>query len=245
MDSTRTPRPTLIFVPGAWHTPEIWYKTTNLLQVREYACVRVTLPSTLGDSSATFADDVDAVRAAIVAEQDKGDVILIAHSYGGAVAASAIKDLNVRSLVLIASGFLPSGQSFLGAMGGTPPPQWKADTEGGWAVITVDARDMLYHDLPVEEGEQWVSKLTKQSLKALTEGGERAYAGWKDVPVWYLVTADDHALSVGLQREMVEVAKGQGTVITVNEIDSGHSPMLSRPEETVEFILEAAGAFTR
>ena len=45
-----------------------------------------------------------------------------------------------------------------------------------------------------------MSRLEKQSLKALTDGGEYAYSGWKDVPVWFLATAEDKAYLVQVQR---------------------------------------------
>jgi hypothetical protein len=49
-----------------------------------------------------------------------------------------------------------------------------------------------------------VSRLEKQSLKALTDGGEYAYSGWKDVPVWFLATAEDKAFPVQVQRIFVQ-----------------------------------------
>jgi len=102
---------------------------------------------------------------------------------------------------------------------------------------------LFYHDLPKEEGEYWVTRLTKQSLKALMEGGEAVYSGWKDVPAWYLATTQDQALPVEAQRFFVQSAKEAGGDVTLREVESSHSPMLSKPQETVDFILEAVAAF--
>ena len=60
------------------------------------------------------------------------------------------------------------------------------------------------------------------------EGGEHAYAGWIDVPVWYLSTMEDRALPVQAQRMFVQCAKDAGADVTVREVESSHSPMLSR-----------------
>ena len=97
---------------------------------------------------------------------------------------------------MLASDFVQTGVSFIDGLDGTPPPSWKADTQNGFAVIVAKPRSLFYHDSPIEEGEYWVGRLEKRSLKALMEGGEHAYAGWVDVPVWYLATTEDKALPI-------------------------------------------------
>ncbi|KFZ25184.1 hypothetical protein V502_00316 [Pseudogymnoascus sp. VKM F-4520 (FW-2644)] len=253
-------KPTLIFVPGAWHSTETWDKVSSLLEAQQYKCVPVALPSTAGNDSATFGDDVDAVRDSIAAETTLGhDVVVVVHSYGGAVGQSAIKGFArvkqnapsssndqsgyVIGLVMMASGFCQTGISFIDGLGGKPPPSWRADVSG-FAIITVPPRELFYHDLPDEEGDYWVTKLKKQSLKALMEGGEHSYAGWKDIPVWFLASTVDKAFPVQAQTMFVQVAKDSDADITLREIDSSHSPMLSRPKETVDFIIEAVASFT-
>ncbi|TGO08135.1 hypothetical protein BTUL_0224g00080 [Botrytis tulipae] len=250
-------KPTLVFVPGAWHRAEIWEKVTSLLKDQHYKCIPIELPSTAGDATIGFGDDITAVRNTILSETKQGrDVILVVHSYGGAVGQSAVKGLTRRhpddlastdekptghvvGLVMMACGFAQTGLSFIDAIGGTPPPLWRFD-DSGFAILELPARESFYHDLPEEEGEYWVSRLKKQSQKVLKEGGEWAYAGWMDVPVWYLTTMDDKTFPVEVQGMFVKMAKDAGADITVKEVVSSHSPMLSRPEETVEFIVEAA-----
>jgi len=79
-------KPTLVLVPGSWHRPETWDKVIAILEKQQYKCVPVALPSTLGNTSVTYGDDVGAVRAVIEAEITQGrDVVLIQHSYGGFV----------------------------------------------------------------------------------------------------------------------------------------------------------------
>lgn len=65
------------------------------------------------------------------------------------------------------------------------------------------------------------------------------------MPVRCLVTTRDVALPAGAQRGMVDEARGGGgaDVQEVREVASGHCPMVSRPEETVAFLVDAARAF--
>jgi pimeloyl-ACP methyl ester carboxylesterase len=252
-------KPALVFVPGAWHSPETWDKVSALLEAQEYKCVRPALPSTAGNASATFKDDSQAVRNPILEETLKGrDVIVVVHSYGGLVGSSAIKDLtlpkegftpstdqgHVVGLIMMATGFAKTGFSFIDGLGGKPPPSWKIDPSG-FAEITVDTRELFYHDLPVEEGNYWVSKLKKQSLKPLMEGGEDVYACWTEVPVWYLATTEDKALPIEAQRYFVQGAKDGGADVTIREVASSHSCMLSKPKETADLIVDAVAYFTK
>ncbi|KAK0106340.1 hypothetical protein ONS96_003976 [Cadophora gregata f. sp. sojae] len=265
-------RPTFVFVPGAWHKPSCWSKVTALLNTHGYKSLTPTLPSTLGDASATFKDDLLAVREAITSETTQGrDVVVVVWSYGSLPGASAIRGLtkkpshldvskgagdttesslkngqgHVIGLCLIATGFCATGTSFLGSTGGSPPPFWKI-SDSGFAEFTLDdegVRELFYHDLPVEEGREWVAEVTRQSVRALRDGGEDVYAGWRDVDCWFLGTREDRGLPFEVQGMVVEMAREQGGSVVMREVGSGHAPMLSRPEETVEFLLEAVGAF--
>jgi len=254
-------KPTLVLIPGAWHSAEIWGKVTSILEEQHYKCIPVALPSTAGNPSTTFGEDIDAVRDAIIGEAKQGhDVVVVAHSYGGAVGQSAVKGLtrskpddlqfaddqstgHVIGLAMMACGFGQTGVSFIDAVGGTPPPLWRFD-DSGFATILAPARESFYHDLPEEEGNYWVSKLTKQSQKVLQEG-ERAYAGWKDLPVWYLATTDDKTFPIEAQRWFIQMTKDAGADVTMREVESSHSPMLSKPKETVDFILEVVTSLVK
>lgn len=254
-------KPTLVFIPGAWHSATIWDQTASFLETQQYKCVRVELPTTAPNPSASFFDDLEATRSAILAETTQGrDVVVVVHSYGGMVGNSAIKGLtrpkkdasspanepsggHVIGLIMMASGFTATGVSFLGGFGDKPPPIWKLDEETGFVVLLIDPRELFYHDLPVDEGNYWVGKLKQQSIISLTEGGEHAYSGWMDVPVWYLATTEDKALPFEAQKMFIGMVQGAGGNITMREIAASHSPMLSKPKESAEFIVEAVTAF--
>ncbi|KAH7395598.1 Alpha/beta hydrolase fold-1 [Cadophora sp. MPI-SDFR-AT-0126] len=270
--SASSQKPTFVFVPGAWHKPTCWSKVTALLTTHGYKSLTPALPSTLGDASATFKDDLDVVREAITSETTQGrDVVVVVWSYGSLPGASAIRGLTKRrshseiadgeaaaavekendgqghviGLCMIATGFCATGAHFLASTGGVPPPFWKISSTG-FAEFTLDEegiRELFYHDLPVEEGKKWVGEVTKQSLKSLSEGGEDVYAGWRDVDCWFLATREDRGLPFEMQGMLVGMAREQGGNVVMREVQSGHAPMLSKPEETAEFLLDAAKAF--
>ncbi|RDW78673.1 alpha/beta hydrolase [Aspergillus mulundensis] len=266
--------PTLVLIPGSWHKPACYDPIIALLQTTHHLpYLAITLPSTTGNPDATFKDDIDAATSAIASQTAQGkDVVVIAHSYGGMVGNSAIKDFtrprqsqppiavaapgedgdqdkrqgSVIGLILIASGFTFTGLSFMDPFLGHPPPFWSANWATGFAEL-VDPpgpKALFYHDLPDAEAEYWVSQLTLQSLKALFEGGEYAYAGWKDVPTWYLGTVLDRGLPVVVQRLAVGMARAMGGDVQHREVRSSHSPFLSVREETVGVVVEAVEAFT-
>ncbi|TVY37299.1 hypothetical protein LSUB1_G003760 [Lachnellula subtilissima] len=253
-------KPTLIFIHGSWHHTDTWNKVAPLLEAQQFKCVRVALPSGASDPSLGLPEDVKAVRDAIMTETSQGhNVVVVVHSYGGLVGSSAVKGLtrnkedgsspakgtsgHVIGMAMIATGFAQTGLCFMEGLGGITPPAWKFNQQTGFVDLVDDPRELFYHDLCVEEGDYWVSRLTKQSTKALVEGGESVYSGWKDTPVWYLSTEQDHGLPFEAQKFFVQSAKEAGGDITVREIDTSHSPMLSKPEETVAFIVDAVKAF--
>lgn len=269
--------PTLILIPGSWHQPTCYNKITKLLQENyKLKCVSITLPSTTGNPSATFKDDIDTARGAISSETSSGhDVVVIAHSYGGMVGNSAIKGFakpraststlltptsttdtqdqdqsltpttgHVIGLILIASGFTLTGLAFMDPFFGHPPPSWRVNHETGYAELVLPPREIFYHDLPADEGDYWVSQLTPQSLKSLFEGGEFSYAGWKDVPAWYIGTVEDYGLPVVVQRMGVGAAREMGAIVEHRELQTSHSPFLSQPIETAGIVVEAVEAFT-
>lgn len=245
--------PTLIFVPGSWHKPACYAKVIEPLQSQYGArCLGVSLPTTNGDRHATFKDDLDAARAAIHNAVVNGeDVILIAHSYGGIVGSSAVKGFTaagsqrqgcVKALILIASGFNITGMAFMDPLFGIPPPSWRKNERSGFAELATPPRELFYHDVPEPDASDAMVQLAPQSLKALFEGGEHTYSGWRDVPTWYIGTTEDRALPIVVQRVQVGFARAQGGVVHHVELQSSHSPFLSMPEKVVEIVVQAVRA---
>src|SRR5208282_5016443 len=96
----------IVLVHGAWHGPWCWDEVLAELHDREIEAVAVELPFT------GFADDVESARSAIAAGGER--VVVIAHSYGGAVVSQAVSGLtNVAHLVLLAAFVNPGEASAL------------------------------------------------------------------------------------------------------------------------------------
>ncbi|CAL5869030.1 uncharacterized protein PFLUO_LOCUS3258 [Penicillium psychrofluorescens] len=249
--------PSLIFVPGSWHKPTCYDPIIKLLQPK-LKCIAINLPSTSGNPAASFKDDLEAARSAISSETTAGrNVVVVAHSYGGIVGNSAVKGFTrtpedqgqsskgyVIGIILIASGYTLTGYAFMDPFFGHPPPTWRANNDTGYAEFVTPPRELFYHDLPEKEAEYWVSQLATQSLKALFEGAELTYAGWQDVPSWYIGTIEDRGLPVLAQRLTVGMARAMGGNVMHRELQTSHSPFLSQPKATVKIMLEAVGAFT-
>jgi len=246
--------PTLVFIPGSWHKATCYDKVIKLLRDQHnLKCVSITLPSTSGQRDATFKDDIDTAHQAISNEISQGhNVVVIAHSYGGMVGNSVIKGFpkrqnetgNIIGLILIASGFTLTGFAFMDPFFGYPLPFFHVNKETGFADLITSPQKLFYHDLSNDEADYWTSELTTQTLKSLYEGGEHAYAGWMDVPVWYLGTTEDQGIPVLAQRMQIGMARAMGGHVVHREMQTSHSPFLSRPKETADFINEAIMAFS-
>ncbi|KAF2207204.1 hypothetical protein CERZMDRAFT_102699 [Cercospora zeae-maydis SCOH1-5] len=230
--------PTLIFIAGSWHQGKCFERFTYPLQADyDLTCKALTLPSAQ-------------------ASQNQ----IIAHSFDGMVGNSAIKGLTkapnsspkgqperslVIGLILIASGFILTGLTFMAPFFDQPPPSWRINRATSFADLAQAPLERFYHDLEASDAEYWVSQLGCQSLKALFEGGEIAYAGWRDLDqVWYLRTVEDMGLPVWAQRVQVGMARAmmRGKVVH-RELRSSHSPFLSLPRECVGLVVEAVEVF--
>ena len=97
---------TLVFIHGSWHRPICYDKVIKLLRDEHgIECIAVALPSTSNNPDATFKDDLDAARDAVLSQTTKGrDVIVVAHSYGGIVGGSCIKGLTLPKTSLATRG---------------------------------------------------------------------------------------------------------------------------------------------
>lgn len=252
------PRPTLIFVHGAWHTPEFWKLVIPDLEADGHRCVHPQLIFCGTEHPIdSIKPAIEQVQSLISAEVSSGrDVILITHSFGGSVGSSAVKGLTrkdpsnltssstgrVVGLIQIAAFLPPTGVSLHDVLADRSHEPFHHSYPDGWELIdNGDPRKLFYHDLSPDEAETWIKRIVKQSSGAMSTR-EGVYAGWADVPVWYLVCLDDQAMPVHIQEGMVEAARRKGADITTRRVDSGHSPCLSKPKEVVEFISEAVAA---
>lgn len=96
---------------------------------------------------------------------------------------------------------------------------------------------MTFSDLPPEEGEAWIKKFVCQSGVCFTD--ELTHAGYKDIPVSYLVCEDDLVIPLRNQKIGIEkIEKASGRKVDVTSIKSGHVPPASQPQKVVDWILD-------
>ena len=133
-NSSKMSKPVFVFVPGAWHAPDVFSPVMEQLDAAGYNSVGVTLPSVGAEAPLKdFEPDVEAVRTALSKVLDSGDdVVLVMHSYGSIPACEATKGMSgkgkIRRLVFCCAFVLPEGSSLLDALGGQP---------GTWIIVDV------------------------------------------------------------------------------------------------------------
>ncbi|KAH8811273.1 Alpha/beta hydrolase fold-1 [Xylogone sp. PMI_703] len=238
-------KPTIVFVPGAWHTPNAFDLVLPFLHAESYRTTSVHFPSagvTPGHSD--FSGDVAAIRTVVSGLVALGrEVVIVAHSYGGTPTSEAVKGLGKEERQLQG---LPGGITFLVYISAIIPkvgvhavgslitksrpikPETR-DNGDGTSTVT-NPKECFYHDIDEADAEFWSSLLQTQSIGTILS--PLTYDGYRYIPSAYLLCAQDRAISVETQRELVADA---GIKMT-RTIDTGHSPFLSQPKEVAQFI---------
>ena len=225
------PLPSIVLVHGAFADGSSWDRVVPLLQAKGYTVVALHEPLT------SLAEDVAAARRAI--DQQPGDVVLVGHSYGGAVITEAGNDPKVKSLVYVAA-FGPDANESINDLGrGKPPPAWASALivdKGGFAWLSPStvAHDFA-QDLPENEANLLAVKQGPINTKNFED--KIKTAAWHTRPVWYVRTSEDHMIDPEAQAAMAKRLNA-----TLTSIPTSHVAMISRPQDVAAVILKAAAA---
>jgi pimeloyl-ACP methyl ester carboxylesterase len=112
-----------------------------------------------------------------------------------------------------------------------------------WEIIdNGDPEKLFYNDLSPEDAGIWKSRSLKHSTATLKDRAN-VYAGWADVPLSYVFCTKDGAIPVQAQEAMVAAARKAGASVITKTLEAGHSPFLSKDEETVGAFLEILESF--
>jgi pimeloyl-ACP methyl ester carboxylesterase len=180
-------------------------------------------------------DDVAVTRRAIAAAE--GDVILVGHSYGGAVISEAGTDPKVAGLVYITAFALDAGESVAKLIANPPPgapvPPILPPQDGVLLLDPTKFAADFAADVEPEEAAFMAASQVPWGLDALN--GEVTEPAWKTKPSWYLVATDDHMIPVPAQRMMA----GRAGAHTSDHAGS-HAVYVSHPEAVAAVIKEAA-----
>jgi pimeloyl-ACP methyl ester carboxylesterase len=184
----------------------------------------------------SLADDVAAVHR-VIAMQD-GPVVLVGHSYGGAVITEAGNDPKVAGLVYIAAFVPDAGESLQGILQAASPPGTPplpvTPSQDGYLFFNKDQfRAGFAGDVSQREADFMAA--AQVPFSAASFGTVITRPAWRTKPSWYLVATEDHAIPPDGQRMMA--ARAGATVV---EQRGGHAIYVSRPRVVADLIEQAA-----
>lgn len=224
-------KPAVVLVHGAFADAAGWGPVISILQRDGYNVTAVENPLE------SFAGDVATTRRAIGAQ--KGPVVLVGHSYGGAVISEAAADQpNVKALVYIAAIVPEAGEPVAALLDKYPSDLAEAQKVDAAGFVSIDQakfRQVFAADIPAVDAA--VAAATQKPIKSDNFGAIPTHAAWKTIPSWYVVSKQDHALSPDLERFYAGRIKARTT-----ELDSSHVSFISHPEEVAQVIEQAASA---
>jgi pimeloyl-ACP methyl ester carboxylesterase len=233
------PPTTIILVHGAFAESSSWDGVIDPLVSAGHAVIAAANP--LRSLAADAAAVSDVVRSV------DGPVVLVGHSYGGAVISNVAPDAGEITALVYIAAFAPDygenanalSQRFPGSTLGEalqPVPRSDGTTD-------LYIRRELFHaqfiaDVPESKAAHMAVTQRPVTLEALNEPtGERPL--WKQVPSWFLIAGKDRNIPPELQRFMAERAGARGMVELP---DASHGGGVTHPEETARLILDAAAA---
>lgn len=223
-------KPTIVLVHGFWGGAAHWGKVIVELIRKGYTALHaVEMPLT------SLADDAERTRKMIA--QQSGPVLLVGHSYGGAVITEAGNQPNVVGLVYIAAFAPDAGESPGGLTQQHLPaaaPNLEPDSDGFLWLKADKFHESFCQDLSAEEA--LVMAVTQKAPVASTFGDTISNPAWKNKPSWYQISTEDHMIHPDNQRQM-SARLGAKKIIT---LDASHASLTSRASEVAAFIDEAA-----
>jgi pimeloyl-ACP methyl ester carboxylesterase len=217
----------IVLVHGAFADGSGWRAVADILQRDGYSVSVVQEPET------SLADDAAATKREI--ERVNAPLILVGHSYGGAVITEAGNEPQVRGLVYIAA-FAPDTGETLGALLQQTPPAANSAIPAGEGYVIVNPK--TFHadfaaDLPAQEAN--FMAISQVPVATSVFGTPITNAAWHNKPSWYAVATEDHMINPELERFM---AKRAGS--TMIEIKGSHAIYMSQPAAVAALIERAA-----
>jgi pimeloyl-ACP methyl ester carboxylesterase len=232
-------RPTIVLVHGAWDNSTGWDEVVKRLQQRGYPVIAPANPLRELASDAAY---VSSILATI-----EGPVVLVGHSYGGAVITNAaVGHSNVKALVYIAAFVPDEGESLLQLSSLNPGSEIGPSTliprpyplAGGDVGIDLYLTQEAVRTAFAADVSQRAADQMFATQRPLTQAAFASVSGtpaWKTIPSWYLVASEDRTIPPATQRFMAQRAGAH-----TSEVRSSHVAHISQPQHTVRIILEAA-----
>jgi pimeloyl-ACP methyl ester carboxylesterase len=223
-------QPTVVLVHGGFVDGSGWQGVYNLL--KDTFSVRIVQEPNLSHQG-----DVAATK--MIIGQQSEPVILVGHSYGGAVITEAGNDPNVAALVYIAAFAPDEGESVETLLGAFPPGEPNAGDailppQDGFLFLEREKfHETFAADVSAEEAAFMADSQIPWGVEALS--GTISEPAWRSKPNWYLVSTEDRMIPPAAQRSMSERAGS-----TVEEASGSHAIYVSRPDVVAALIEKAA-----
>ena len=233
--TVQSAKPTIVLVHGAWADSSSWAPVIKRLRASGYPVCAIANPLQGLVSDTAY---LSSYLATI-----KGPVVLVGHSYGGALITNVdAATLDIRSLVYVA-GFIPTKGETVGqlaAQSSPPLPLMSVDVPDGAevAIDPVGFRDAFAGDIDEETAAELAIVQRPANVKAVSEAVTNE--AFRSVPSWVLITRQDRAISHDLQRFMAGRTEGQ-----ITEVDAAHAVMISHPDAVADVVTQAASSRTR
>lgn len=223
------PMKNIVLVHGAFADGTSWGKVIPILEARGFHVVAVQNPLT------SLSDDVNATRR-IIAMQN-GPVILVGHSWGGAVISEVGDDPKVVGLVYVAAYVPDIGQSAnetAAPFGPTPGQKAiQVDSEHFASMSPEGILNSFADGLPMPE-RRLVLAVQGQIYGPMFDE-KLTHAAWKSKPSWHVISTKDHTLSPAMEEAGAKKSGGKAV-----SLPTCHVAMLQEPEKVADLIAEAA-----
>ncbi|MFG2938181.1 alpha/beta fold hydrolase [Streptomyces sp. NPDC048282] len=227
--------PTIVLVHGAFGDSGMWKGAIAKLQAQGYTTLAVPNP--------LRGLEYDARYAAAVTKTVDGPVVLVGHSYAGAIITRAARAAsNVEALVYVAAFQPDEGESCLENASRFPGAKMGPDTtvateyegEPELRILPEHYRDVIAGDLPAEVTDVLAVTQRPVRVQALTAELSGPPA-WRTLPSWALIATQDNAIPGQAQEFMAERAGSH-----VVRIEASHAVAISQPDAVADLIIEAA-----
>ena len=231
-------RPTILLVHGAFAESASWDGVIDPLLAAGHDVVAAANP--LRGIAADAQSVSDHVRSI------EGPVVLVAHSYGGAVITNVNREAGDIVGLVYVNGFAPEpGENCFGLAGmfpgsmvgeATVRPVPRSDGTTDLSIARDSFHDVFCADVPAPQAARMAATQRPATQEALVEpSGDPPL--WKDVPSWFLIGEEDRIIPAALQRFEADRARARRTL----EIPgASHAVAVSQPGAVAELILEAA-----
>ena len=221
----------IVLVHGGFVDGSGWEGVYKVLARDGYEATVVQNPTT------SLPDDVAVTKRAI--DSAKGDVILVGHSYGGAVISQAGNNPKVAALVYITAFAPDAGESVASLIAhpapGAPVPPILPPQDGFLMLDKAKFAASFAGDVDADLASFMANSQVPWGLNALN--GVVSEPAWKSKKTWYLVSTEDKMIPPAAQMFMAKRAQA-----TISEASGSHAIYVSKPDVVAQFIEQAASA---